>query len=47
MVAYGILGMVNWMHHWYRRGARYTAGEIGEQFATAIIDGLARRPGPQ
>jgi TetR/AcrR family transcriptional regulator, cholesterol catabolism regulator len=41
MTAYGILGMVNWMHQWYRPGGRFTATEIGEQYATAMIDGLA------
>jgi AcrR family transcriptional regulator len=40
MAAYGILGMVNWMHQWYRPGGRLTATEIGEQYAGMIIDGL-------
>ena len=40
MTAYGILGMVNWMHQWYRPGGRFTAAEIGEQYATSMIDGL-------
>jgi AcrR family transcriptional regulator len=41
MTAYGILGMVNWMHQWYRPGGRFTAAEIGEQYATSVIDGLS------
>jgi AcrR family transcriptional regulator len=40
MAAYGILGMVNWMHQWYRPGGRFTAAGIGEQYAAMIIDGL-------
>lgn len=40
MVAYGVLGMVNWMHQWYRPGGRFSAAEIGEQYATMIIEGL-------
>lgn len=43
MTAYGILGMVNWMHHWYRPGGRYTAAQLGEQYAAMIIDGLIKR----
>jgi AcrR family transcriptional regulator len=43
MTAYGILGMVNWMHQWYRPGGRFTAAEIGEQYAAATIDGLLTR----
>jgi AcrR family transcriptional regulator len=40
MTAYGILGMINWMHQWYRPGGRFTAAEIGEQYAASWIDGL-------
>jgi AcrR family transcriptional regulator len=36
----GILGMLNWTHRWYRKDGELTLGEIGEQFATLIIDGL-------
>ena len=41
MAAYGILGMINWMHQWYRPGGRFTAAEIGEQYAASWIDGLS------
>ena len=44
MLTYGVLGMLNWMHQWYRPGGRYSAAEIGEQFATVIIRGLAAGP---
>jgi AcrR family transcriptional regulator len=40
LALFGILGMVNWMHQWYRPGGRHTAREIGEQYAAAILDGL-------
>jgi TetR/AcrR family transcriptional regulator, cholesterol catabolism regulator len=43
MAAYGILGMINWMHQWYRPGGRFSAAEIGEQYATSWIDGLSAR----
>jgi AcrR family transcriptional regulator len=42
VIAYGILGMINWMHQWYRPDGRLRAREIGEQFAAMVIDGLAR-----
>jgi AcrR family transcriptional regulator len=44
LISYGILGMVSWMHQWYRTGGRATAEEIGEQFAALIIGGTAVRP---
>jgi AcrR family transcriptional regulator len=45
LVSYGVLGMVSWMHQWYRTDGRATAQQIGEQFAALIIGGLAVRPG--
>jgi AcrR family transcriptional regulator len=41
MTAYGILGMINWMHQWYRPGGRFNAAEIGEQYAATVVDGLS------
>ena len=41
LTAYGILGMINSMHQWYRPGGRYTAAEIGERYAASWIDGLS------
>lgn len=43
LTAYGILGMINSMHQWYRPGGRYTAAEIGERYAASWIDGLGAR----
>jgi hypothetical protein len=37
---YGLLGMCNWVHRWYRPGGRNTLREIGGYFASMIIDGL-------
>lgn len=39
-VMYGILGMCNWVYRWYRPGGRNTLREVGEQFASLILDGL-------
>jgi AcrR family transcriptional regulator len=43
VVMHGVLGMCNWVHRWYRPGGRNTLGEIGQQFATMIIDGVKVR----
>jgi TetR/AcrR family transcriptional regulator, cholesterol catabolism regulator len=39
-VAYGILGMVNWSHRWFRPGGPETAVEIGNTFAEFALAGL-------
>ncbi len=42
VVAYGIIGMVNWTHRWYRVGASGTpsAAEIGRSFSEMVLNGL-------
>lgn len=40
VVMYGFLGMCNWVHRWYRPGGRNTLSEIGEYFASMVLDGL-------
>lgn len=41
IVAYGILGMVNWSNRWFRPGEyTETAVEIGQTYADLIIGGL-------
>lgn len=42
-VAYGIIGMCNWMHRWFRPDGRLSATQIGEQFADMVLDGLRCR----
>jgi TetR/AcrR family transcriptional regulator, cholesterol catabolism regulator len=42
LVMYGIIGMCNWVHRWYRPGGRHTLRQVGENFASMIIDGLKR-----
>ena len=41
LTAFGILGMINSMHQWYRPDGRYTAAEIGERYAASWINGLS------
>ena len=46
VIAYGIIGMVNWTHRWYRDGASGmpSAAEIGRAFTEMVLNGLS--PGP-
>jgi TetR/AcrR family transcriptional regulator, cholesterol catabolism regulator len=40
VVVYGILGMVNWMHRWYRPDGARTVEEIGGELARLVLGGL-------
>jgi AcrR family transcriptional regulator len=40
ILVYGILGMINWMHRWYRPDGRRSAAEIGEELARTVLDGV-------
>jgi AcrR family transcriptional regulator len=42
VIAYGIIGMVNWTHRWYREGASGMppAREIGQSFTEVVLNGL-------
>lgn len=39
-VAFGILGMLNWSHRWYRPEKSEPAAEIGKTFAELVLSGL-------
>jgi AcrR family transcriptional regulator len=43
VIAYGIIGMVNWTHRWYREGATGmpSAAEIGGSFIEMVLNGLS------
>jgi AcrR family transcriptional regulator len=43
VLAYGIIGMVNWTCRWYRPGREYSNREIGTGFAAMAVDGLTGR----
>jgi TetR/AcrR family transcriptional regulator, cholesterol catabolism regulator len=45
LVMLGIIGMLNWTHRWYTPDGKRTLGEIGEEFAALVLQGLARHPG--
>lgn len=40
MVAFGLLGMLNWMSRWYQPGKGATLDEIAETYATLATQGL-------
>ncbi len=43
LVAYGIIGMLNWTNRWFKPGKKLAqADEIAELFATIVISGLER-----
>lgn len=40
VVAYGVLGMLNWTHRWYRPELSDSAEDVGTTFAEMIVSGL-------
>ena len=45
IATFGLLGMCNWLSHWYRPGGQYSPAQIAEMFAYMIEHGLdARHP---
>jgi AcrR family transcriptional regulator len=40
IVDLGILGMLSWVHQWYRPGGRYTAEQVADIFAELVLGGL-------
>ena len=40
IVAYGILGMLNWSHRWYRPERPEASEDIGHPFAEMVLAGL-------
>jgi AcrR family transcriptional regulator len=45
VVSFAILGMLNWMHRWYRQDGRLSMEEIIQQFTGLVLDGLCRGSG--
>ena len=43
VAAMSLLGAANWTVKWFQSDGRQTATEIGEEFASLLIDGLAAR----
>jgi TetR/AcrR family transcriptional regulator, cholesterol catabolism regulator len=46
LAAMAVLGVVNWVHRWYRPTDPFTPARIGIQFADVLLGGLAERRGP-
>jgi len=41
VVAYAILGSINWMYRWYERNGRLSIQEVAGTFTRTFLDGLA------
>jgi AcrR family transcriptional regulator len=41
LTAIAILGMMNWIYHWYRPGAGASAAELAENYADFVVAALA------
>lgn len=39
----GVIGMLNWSHRWYTPDGKRTLPEIGEEFASVVLDGLSKQ----
>jgi AcrR family transcriptional regulator len=44
VIAYGIVGMVNWTHRWFRPSGGMSAAEIGQAYADLVLTGLLTPP---
>jgi len=42
IVVYAILGMCNWLHHWYKADGQLSPEQIGALFSRIISNGIAR-----
>jgi AcrR family transcriptional regulator len=43
IIAYGILGALNWTHRWFNPAGRLSSAQVGETFAELFLRGLAPR----
>jgi AcrR family transcriptional regulator len=43
VIAYGIVGMVNWSHRWFRPTGDLTAEELADAYAEMLLSGLRTR----
>jgi TetR/AcrR family transcriptional regulator len=46
MIAFAVMGAVNWITKWYDPAGPQTSEEIGRAFADYLVGGLTRIPGP-
>ncbi|MCL5960636.1 MAG: hypothetical protein M1358_15255, partial [Chloroflexi bacterium] len=44
LVVFGILGMGNWMHRWYRPQGRKSLDQIAQLFSHIVLEGIRKRP---
>lgn len=43
LAAFAIAGSLNWIGHWFQPGGDLSAGDVANEFATRLTDGLAAR----
>lgn len=46
VASFAILGAINWIARWYRPGGPLRAEEIGEMFASHLLDGIDAKAAP-
>lgn len=44
LLAFAVLGAVNWCHRWFAPGGRLTARQVGESFADILLTGAVAHP---
>lgn len=44
VIAYGIVGMVNWSHRWFRPAGDLSAAQVGEAYADIVLSGVMTGP---
>ena len=44
VATFGILGMCNWMHRWYRQEGRLSIDDIIQQFTRLVLNGVRCQP---
>ncbi|MCL5265599.1 MAG: TetR/AcrR family transcriptional regulator [Chloroflexi bacterium] len=47
LAVFGILGMCNWMHHWYRPDGRKSPDDVAQLFANMVLQGIRTQGSPR
>ncbi|MCS7212862.1 MAG: TetR/AcrR family transcriptional regulator [Candidatus Calescibacterium sp.] len=43
IIGFAILGMINWVFHWFSKSGRYSSSEIGDAFWEIIYSGIKKQ----
>jgi hypothetical protein len=44
LCSFGLFGMINWTHRWYRPGSKYSPKEIAAAFSAMFLEGCSTSP---